>query len=51
MVDVRPRVQFNIVNTNSSPKIHNKLKAINIEFGTIERYLRGVDVEESSDIK
>ena len=48
---MRPRVQFNIVNTNESEPINKKLTALNIEFGTIEKYLRGVDVEGAKEVE
>ena len=41
IIDVRPKVQYEIVNTNESKVISEKIKSVNIELGLIEKYIRG----------
>jgi len=49
LIDLRPPVQFNIVNTNASKSISEKLTAINIDFNDVERFTRNFDKQENDE--
>lgn len=49
LIDLRPPVQFNIVNTNASKSISEKLTAINIDFKDMERFTRNFDKQENDE--
>jgi rhodanese-related sulfurtransferase len=37
LIDVRPPVQFGIVNTNQSSKLKDKIKAVNIQMRDLDK--------------